>query len=842
MIEKLPKAYEPKSIESGIYKRWEQSGYFNPDKLPGKRTKTFSIAMPPANVTGELHLGHATFLTLEDIMTRYHRMKGEAALWLPGTDHAGISTQIMVERLIAEQGLDRHKLGREKFLSHVWAWKNKYGERITEQIRQVGSSCDWSREHFTMDPTLTAAVQKAFVTLYEDGLIYRGTRIIHWCPRCASAISDLEVKYQEKQEKLYYIRYPLTGSTQYVTVATTRPETMLGDTAVAVNPDDTRYKKFIGKTVHLPIMEREIPIVADNNVEKEFGTGAVKVTPAHDHLDYEIGQRHHLPIISVIDEKEKMTKEAGKYYGKHVHEARRLIMEELEASGHVEKVEDYTHNVAVCDRCNSVIQPLVSQQWFVKTKPLAKKAIAAVRSGKIKIVPKRFEKVYYHWMNNIHDWCISRQLWWGHQIPVWYRGDEVKVSITKPAGKGWVQDEDTLDTWFSSGLWTFSTLGWPKNTKDLKRFHPTSVMETGWDIIFFWVARMIMLSLYLKKEVPFKTVYLHGLVLDRDGKKMSKSKGTGIDPLPMMEKYGTDAIRLSLILGTTAGQDTRLYEEKIAGYRNFINKLWNITRFTLNFPPEKTVKAKTLADRWILSRVAGLTKTVTKALDEYRFSDAGTALYEFVWHELADWYIESMKIQPNAGVLRYVHEQVLKLLHPFAPFVTEAIWATIHPQKSAKDMLMVASWPTTKTSSADKKAEREFKTLQDLISAIRNARSSAKVAPHLIIESTYWGSQTALVHTNEAFINTLARVRLKEATTGKQSKATGTVSGLSFALTLSAEAEGKLKIERDSLDEYIKRLTTQLANTNFVAHAPPQVVADTRAKLKDAQERQKHLG
>ncbi|MFH1236631.1 MAG: valine--tRNA ligase [Parcubacteria group bacterium] len=832
---KLSKAYEPQSIEANIYKRWERSGFFNPDKLPGKRTKNFSIAMPPPNVTGELHLGHATGMTLEDIMIRHKRMQGYKTLWLPGTDHAGISTQIMVERLIANEGLDRHKLGRETFLKHVWAWKKKYGTRITEQIRQIGASCDWSREHFTMDPKLTAAVQHAFVKLYNDGLIYRGKRIINWCPRCSSAISDLEVRHEPRKQKLYFLRYPLMGLTTYITVATTRPETMLGDTAVAINPKDERYKSFVGKKVTVPIVEREVSVIADTGVEQEFGTGAVKVTPAHDALDYEIGLRHKLPIISVIDERAHMTKDAGAFVGKSAFEARRLILEELEKGGHIEKVEDYEHNIATCDRCHTEIQPLISLQWFVKTTPLAKKAIAAVKTGKIRIVPARFEKVYFHWMNNIKDWCISRQLWWGHQIPIWYRGDEVKASVAKPTGKGWKQDPDTLDTWFSSGLWTFATLGWPKKTVDLKLFHPTSVMETGWDILFFWVARMTMMSLYFTKDVPFKTVYLHGLVLDKDGKKMSKSKGTGIDPIPMTHKYGTDAIRLSLVLGTAAGQDVRLYEEKIASYRNFINKLWNIARFTLDQPKETAIKPKTLADAWMLSRLQAITKETTDHLEAFRFSEAGMLLYDFIWHELADWYIEITKVAPNAGVLRHVVTESIRLLHPFAPFVTEELWSHLVGATNAKDLLMVSSWPKAEKRYVNAKAESDFAVLREFIVAVRNARSTAKVPPHIMSDVCAWGKHQELLQEYQAVIERLARIKL---TCGKSdAKPTGVIHGAAFTLAVTEETSKRQETERAQLAEYIKRLEQQLTNEQFVKNAPPQVVEGQRNKLKEAQGR-----
>ncbi|HCJ52332.1 MAG: valine--tRNA ligase [Candidatus Kerfeldbacteria bacterium RIFCSPLOWO2_01_FULL_48_11] len=832
---KLSKAYEPQSIEANIYKRWERSGFFNPDKLPGKRMKPFAISMPPPNVTGELHLGHATGMTLEDIMIRHKRMQGYKTLWLPGTDHAGISTQIMVERLIASEGVNRHALGRDKFLKRVWQWKKQYGTHITQQIRQIGASCDWSREHFTMDPKLTAAVQHAFVTMYNDGLIYRGKRIINWCPRCLSAISDLEVKHEPRKHKLYFLRYKLAGGAAPITVATTRPETMLGDTAVAVNPKDERYKSFVGKKVTVPIVEREVPVIADRGVEQEFGTGAVKVTPAHDALDYEIGLRNELPIISVIDEHAHMTKEAGIFVGKSTVEARRLILEELQEGGHIEKIEDYEHNVATCDRCHTEIEPLISLQWFVKTAPLAKKAIAAVKTGKIHIVPARFEKVYFHWMNNIRDWCISRQLWWGHQIPIWYNGDKVKASVAKPAGKGWKQDPDTLDTWFSSGLWTFATLGWPKKTKGLTLYHPTSVMETGWDILFFWVARMIMMSMYFMKEVPFKTVYLHGLVLDKDGKKMSKSKGTGIDPIPMTQKYGTDAIRLSLVLGTAAGQDVRLYEEKISSYRNFINKLWNIARFTLTQPKETGVKPKTLADAWILSRLQTVTKETTGYLESFRFSEAGTLLYDFLWHELADWYIEITKVAPNAGVLRHVLLESIKLLHPFTPFVTEELWSHLTAAKGTKDMLMVTSWPETQQGFVNAKAESDFSIIREFIVAVRNARSNAKVPPHVFSDVCAWGKHQKLLQEHQAIIERLTRIKL---TCGESdAKPTGVARGMAFALAVTEETGKRQESERAQLTEYIKRLEHQLANEQFVKNAPQQVVEGQRSKLKETRNR-----
>ncbi|MBI5037494.1 MAG: valine--tRNA ligase [Candidatus Kerfeldbacteria bacterium] len=834
----LEKAYEPQSIEQAIYQRWERSGFFNPDKLPGKRTKTFSVAMPPPNVTGELHLGHATGITIQDILTRFYRMRGYKALYLPGTDHAGISTQVMVERLIAESGLDRHTLGREAFLKHVWDWKKKYGSRITEQIRQLGASCDWSREHFTMDPKLTEAVQHAFITMYKDGLIYRGNRIVNWDPKSRTALSDLEVKHVETTSKLYYIKYPLFGSTKYVTVATTRPETMLGDTAVAVNPDDARYKEYIGKSVLIPIVNREVPIITDKRVDPAFGTGAVKVTPAHDPLDYEIGQDHHLPIINIIGMDGMLTKEAGEYYGKSVQQARQLIIQRLDEEELLEKTIDYLHNQARSERTSAPIEPLISRQWFVKMDKLAAAGLRAVKQKKIAIIPDRFDKVYTHWLENIKDWCISRQLWWGHQIPIWYKGDEVRASIKKP-GNGWVQDEDTLDTWFSSGLWTFATLGWPKRgTADLKRYHPTTVMETGWDLIFFWVARMIMLSLYFTKSIPFKTVYLHGMVLDKDGKKMSKSKGTGVDPIPMTQKYGTDAIRLSLILGTTPGQDFRLYEEKIAGYRNFINKLWNVARYVLAHPKTKEpLRLTTLADQWIMSRLQGLITTVTTHIESYNFSEAGTALYDFLWRELADWYIELSKSHLNVPLLYHILETFLALAHPYMPYVTEEVWSRLSGTEK-KSMLIVHAWPQAQRRYHNTEAEKKFTTLQDFVGSIRNIRAEEKISPTTLIDAVISGKRQSVIIEHQESIMRLAR--LKSLTASPITKPTGTITGLDFALDYTRD-DTSINKELHQLSEYIQRLEQKLSNANFIDHAPEAVIEGEREKLAEARERLQSL-
>lgn len=803
MSNKLPKAYNPKEVEDKIYKLWEKSGFFNPDNLPIPKTltpKPFSMAMPLPNVTGELHLGHSVTMTVEDLLTRFKRMQGYKALWTPGTDHAGIATQVMVEKELAKEGKTKWDLGQEKFIKRVWKYKEGSEKKILSQIKKMGASCDWSRYHFTLDENLCQAVNEAFVKLYNDGLIYQGERIINWCPRCSTVLSDLEVEYKEEKGKLWYIRYPIT-QTKFIVVATTRPETMLGDTAVAVNPKDKRYKKLVGKKVILPIMNREIPIIQDYRVDPEFGTGAVKITPAHDPLDWEIGQEHKLAAPQVIGKDGKMTEEAKEYAGLSIFKAREEIVERLNKEGLLEKTEDYLHSVGHCYRCGKTIEPLISKQWFVKIKPLAKKAIEAVKKGKIKIIPKRFEKVYFNWMENIKDWCISRQIWWGHRLPVWYKQKKIAVG-KRPKGKGWIQDPDTLDTWFSSSLWTFSTLGWPKKTKDLKFFHPTSVMETGWDILFFWVARMIMMSLYLLNEVPFKTVYLHGLVLDpKTGEKMSKTKGTGLDPSTLIEKYGTDALRMSLILGTTAGQDFKLYEEKIAGYRNFGNKLWNIARYifgTLETHVDKSLallrkKPISLADRWILSRLNRLVKSVTNDLENFRLGKAGEDLYEFVWHEFADWYLEISKLQKKSFAF-YVLSSVLRLLHPFMPFITEEIWQKICGLGSGRacstlgvEPLMIQPWPISVKKFINTKAEKEFKIIQDIIVGIRNAKVRYKIEPAKFIKAyAITKTKEKLLKEQKEIIERLARIELEVRSKKVKIKKAITlhISGIDIVLTL----------------------------------------------------------
>ena len=776
----LPKTYLPSKYEDKIYQLWKKSGYFNPDNLPlPKTSKSFSIAMPLPNVTGELHLGHAVTMTIEDLLIRFKRMQGYKTLWIPGTDHAGIATQVMVEKELAKEGKTKWDLGREKFIKRTWRFKEKSEKKILKQIRKMGASCDWSRYHFTLDEDLSKAVREAFTRLYQDGLIYQGQRIINWCPRCQTVLSDLEVEYKEEKGKLWYIKYPLVNKvSEYVRVATTRPETMLGDTALAVNPKDKRYKNLAGKKVILPIIKREIPIITDYRVDPEFGTGAVKITPAHDPVDWEIGQEHKLAAPQVIGKNGKMTEKAGEYSGLSIFKAREEIIKRLKKEGLIEKIEDYIHSVSHCYRCGKTIEPLISRQWFIKIKPLAKRAIEAVRKGEIKIIPKRFEKIYFNWMEKIKDWCISRQIWWGHQLPVWYKDKKIAIG-KKPEDKGWIQDPDTLDTWFSSSLWTFSTLGWPRKTKDLKFFHPTSVMETGWDILFFWVARMIMMSLYLLNEIPFRTVYLHGLVLDpKTGEKMSKTKGTGLDPLTMIKKYGTDALRMSLVLGTTAGQDFKLYEEKIIGYRNFNNKLWNIARYILNksqatnseFTENEQItnNKSTLADKWILSRLNKLIVKVTDNLENFRLGKAGEDLYEFVWHEFADWYLEISKLQKKDFNF-YILSSVLKLLHPFIPFITEEIWQKLSLLKASQtrslleiEPLIIQSWPKSIKKFIDAKVEKEFKTIQNIIVSIRNARAKYKIKPAKIVKVfALTKTKKKLLEEQKEVIERLARIKLE---------------------------------------------------------------------------------
>ncbi len=779
MTTKLSKVYNPKEHESAIYEFWESRGYFKPETLvelglASREGPRFCITMPPPNVTGVLHLGHAMTAATEDLVTRYHRMKGDETLFLPGTDHAGIATQNVVEREIGKEGLTRHDLGREAFLERVWAWKEKTHARITDQHRRLGVSCDWSRERFTLDEGLSHAVRVAFHTLYQQGLIYRGPYLVNWCPRCESAISDLEVIPHEHDGHLWFIRYPVVdehwdgprhpwgsgrwaeGATTFIEMATTRPETILGDTAVAVNPDDPRWQHLIGKEAVLPVLGRRIPIIADEAVDPEFGTGAVKVTPAHDPADYEIGQRHHLPQIGVMTDTAKMNAQAGPYEGMDRYECREAIVADFEKEGLLLRIEPHHHTVGHCERCDTVIEPRISTQWFVRTKPLAEKAIAAVKQGEMRIIPQRFEKVFFHWMENIRDWCISRQLWWGHRIPVWYCDDcghqwsaiEDPATCPKCGSARIHQDEDVLDTWFSSGLWPFSTLGWPDTeAPDFQRFFPTDMRETGYDILFFWVARETMLSLALTGQVPYPVVYLHGLIRNEKGQKISKSMPDAwrYDPLYIIEEYGTDALRYTLVTSATPGNDINLDQRRLVGARNFANKLWQVGRFILMNLEEGEAAprleevdeaALLLEDRWILSRLHHLTEAVTALIEAYQYGEAGRRIRDFLWDEFCDWYVEATKIRlydeaadkrtPRA-VLLHVFERALRLLHPYMPFVTEALWQALPAEAKEGEALIVARWPQADPARYDEAAEAGMALLMEIVRGIRNVRAEYNV-------------------------------------------------------------------------------------------------------------------
>ena len=854
---KIEKAYVAKKYEDKIYEKWEKSGAFTP-KID-KSKKPFVISMPPPNATGVLHLGHAVMLALEDIMVRYNRMLGNPTLWLPGTDHAAIATQNKVEQQLAEKGIDKHKLGRTDFLKEVHKYVANSQKIIRNQIRKMGSSCDWSRERYTLDKGLTNAVQEAFINMYNDGVIYRGDRIVNWCPRCESTLSDDEVNYKEVNEKLYWIKYgPFV-------LATTRPETKLGDTAVAVHPSDKRYKKMVGKKYMIPgaLGEFEVIVVADKEVDPKFGSGAVKVTPAHSFTDFEIAARHNIPAKAVIDEQGRMKDNCGKYAGMTTLECRKEIVKDMEKMGLIEKIEDYSHNLSVCYRCAHAIEPLISKQWFINvdkkgknhSKTIKETAVDVVKSGKIEILPKRFNKIYFHWMENLHDWCISRQIWFGHRIPVWYckKCDEPAVTKDKPSSckkcknKEFKQDPDTLDTWFSAGLWTFSTLGWPEQTEDFKYFHPTSVMETGYDILFFWVARMIIMSTYHLDEVPFKTVYLHGLIRDKHGQKMSKSKPeTCIDPLEMIEKYGTDAVRLSLVIGSTPGNDMRLYEEKIAGSRNFINKIWNAARFTLmNIEKEDLNKEfepgmiKSLADKWILTELQNLIKEVDKDFKAFHFSEAGTKIYEFLWKQCCDWYLEISKGEhKNPAVLLFVLKNTLKLLHPFVPFVTENLWEHI---KTDKDSLLISEqWPTYDKKLCFEKDAASMELIHEIITKIRSVRAELKVEPskkiHAIICA---GKYSKTLESKREPIMRLARLEsleIMDKSTKIPNAKTSHVKDIEIHLPLKDmidpdKEKQNLEKQIQEKEKFIKSLEGKLKNKGFVANAPKEVVAKSKSRL-----------
>ena len=854
-MKELPKVYDPSTVEKRIYDMWQTGGYFkgviDPDKKP------FSIVMPPPNVTGQLHMGHALDSTLQDILTRYKRMQGYAALWLPGTDHAGIATQIKVEQELREkEGLTRYDLGREKFLERVWDWKNKYGDRIVEQQKVLGASCDWDRSAFTMDETRAKSVRETFCELYEKGLIYKGNRIINWCPKCRTALSDAEVEYKDMPGSFWHIRYPIEDSDEEFIIATTRPETMLGDTGVAVHPDDERYKHLVGKNAILPLVGRKLPIVADDYVELGFGTGAVKMTPCHDPNDYEVGLRHNLEQILVINEDAKIIN-GGKYNGMDRYEARKAIVADLEEQGYLVKVEPYNHNVGCCYRCGTVVEPLTSPQWFVKMKPLAEAAIDVVKDGRIKFVPERFTKTYMNWMENVHDWCISRQLWWGHRIPAWYCADCGKITVSREDAhecvhchsKNITQEEDVLDTWFSSALWPFSTMGWPDKTPELDYWYPTSVMVTGYDIIFFWVARMIFSGMEQMKEEPFKTVFIHGLVRDSQGRKMSKSLGNGIDPLEMAEKYGADALRFNLITGNSPGNDMRFYVEKCEAMRNFCNKIWNASRFVMmNLTVEDNHLPETLEteDKWILSKLNQVTKEVCDNMDSFELGVAAGKIYDFIWDSYCDWYIELTKPRLNGDdenakenaqrVLLYVLTEILKLLHPFMPFITEEIWQALPHEGEA---LMIADYPKYDEKLHFPVDEVNFEMVMDAIKAVRARRSEMNVPPsrksHLIIVT----DKAKAFTDGEKFICKLAYASAISVTSERPETTAGMVSVITDNARMfmpmaelvdlekeKARMEKELASARKQLDGQIAKLS----NEKFVSRAPEAVVNTEREK------------
>ena len=859
-MRELPKVYDPASVEKKVYDMWQKGGYFKGVIDPEK--KPFSIVMPPPNVTGQLHMGHALDATLQDILIRYKRMQGYAALWLPGTDHAGIATQIKVEEeLRNNEGLTRYDLGREKFLDRVWDWKNKYGDRIVEQQKVLGASCDWDRSSFTMDETRAKSVRETFCELYEKGLIYKGSRIINWCPKCRTALSDAEVEYKDMPGFFWHIRYPIEDSDEEFIIATTRPETMLGDSGVAVHPDDERYAHLVGKNAILPLVGRKLPIVADDYVELGFGTGAVKMTPCHDPNDYEVGLRHGLEQILVIDEDAKIIN-GGKYNGMDRYEARKAIVADLEEQGYLVKVEPYNHNVGCCYRCGTVVEPLTSPQWFVKMKPLAEAAIEVVKDGRIKFVPERFTKTYMNWMENVHDWCISRQLWWGHRIPAWYCDDcgEITVSRTDACecahcgSRNIRQEEDVLDTWFSSALWPFSTMGWPEKTPELDYWYPTSVMVTGYDIIFFWVARMIFSGMEQMKEEPFRTVFIHGLVRDSQGRKMSKSLGNGIDPLEMAEKYGADALRFNLITGNSPGNDMRFYVEKCEAMRNFCNKIWNASRFVMmNLTvgdcrlPEKLETE----DKWILSKLNQVIKEVCDNMDSFELGIAAGKIYDFIWDSYCDWYIELTKPRLNGEdaaakesaqrVLLYVLTEILKLLHPFMPFITEEIWQALPHEGEA---LMIAEYPRFRQELCFPEDEVNFEMVMEAIKAVRARRAEMNVPPsrksHLIIVT---GKAKAFAE-GEKFICKLAYAsgihvtdKLPESTDGMVSVITDNARMfMPMAELVDLEKErARMEKELANAKKQLDGQNAKLANENFVSRAPEHVVnleREKKAKLE----------
>ena len=870
MKKELEKVYDPKQVEDKTYRFWLEKRYFHAEPNPKK--KPYTIVIPPPNITGQLHLGHALDCTLQDSIIRFKRMQGYEALWLPGTDHASIATEAKIVEAMRKEGVTKDDLGREGFLERAWEWKKTYGGKIVEQLKKMGSSCDWERERFTLDEGCSEAVKEVFIRLYEKGLIYRGERIINWCPHCLTSISDAEVEYEEHDGHFWHIRYPLSDGSGYLEIATTRPETLLGDTALAVHPDDERYQALVGKTVILPLVGREIPIVADSYVEMDFGTGVVKITPAHDPNDFEVGLRHNLPVINVMNDDATINENGGKYRGMGRYECRKQIVADLEAEGFLVKVEDHKHNVGSCYRCSTTVEPRVSKQWFVKMEPLAGPAIEAVRSGETKFVPDRFSKIYYHWMENIKDWCISRQLWWGHRIPAWYCQDcgEVIVAKEEPhtcpkcGSKNLQQDPDTLDTWFSSALWPFSTLGWPNQTEELKYFYPTSTLVTGYDIIFFWVARMIFSGVENMGKSPFETVFIHGIVRDAQGRKMSKSLGNGIDPLKVIDEYGADALRFTLATGNSPGNDMRFMPEKVKASRNFANKIWNATRFILmNLSdeidkPELPQRLQT-EDKWILSKLNTLIKEVTENLERFELGIAVQKLYDFIWDVLCDWYIELTKSRIQAGgesaksaqqVLIYVMNQCLKLLHPIMPFITEEIWQAI---PNDCESIMVAPWPQYREDLCFQQEEEDFEKVMSAIKAIRNRRAEMNVPPSKKARVFVKTLNTGVFESGAMFIERLASAS-EVKVSGVAPQQGEDFSDAVQVITDSArifipldelvdkEKElARLEKERKTCEKDIAMVEQKLSSQGFIEKAPQNVVEAERAKLEKHKERMEKI-
>lgn len=868
----LPKTYDPHKAEEKWYSFWVDNGFFQAGRRPD--AKPFTIVIPPPNVTGMLHIGHALDFTLQDILIRFKRMQGYDALWLPGTDHAGIATQTKVEQMLREtENKSRYDLGRERFLEKVWEWKEHYAGTIREQWGKIGLSLDYSRERFTLDEGLSRAVREVFVRLYKKGLIYRGKYIINWDPVTRTALSDIEVEYKEVQGKLYHLRYPLKDGDGSIIVATTRPETMLGDTAVAVHPDDERYRHLIGKTLILPIVGREIPIIADEYVDKDFGSGAVKITPAHDPNDFEIGLRHQLPQILVMDEGGVMNENAGMYQGLDRFECRKKLVSDLEAEGVLVKVEDHVHQVGHSDRSGAVVEPYLSTQWFVKMKPLAERAIQAQKNGGVRFIPERFEKIYLQWIENVRDWCISRQLWWGHRIPAWYCQDcgEITVSVDEAGecehckSKNIKQDEDVLDTWFSSALWPFSTLGWPEETEDIKRYYPTDVLVTGYDIIYFWVARMIFTALEFTGEIPFRDVLIHGLVRDSQGRKMSKSLGNGVDPLEVVEKYGADALRFMISTGSTPGQDVRFHWERVEQARNFANKIWNASRFALmnlegfSYDDIDLNGRKSVADRWILHRLNETVRDVTRLLDQYEFGETGRILYNFIWDELCDWYIEFSKLhlygddaeakKSAQSVLAYVLDRTMRLLHPFMPFITEEIWQHL---PHSGETIVLADWPEANEQFVDPTAVQHMELLMDIIRSVRNIRAEMNVPMSKKVEMLIKPRDEEIaailrenIHYIERFCGAsscVIDIGLREPDKAMSAVVTGASVYLPMAglIDIAQELE-RLRKELDHLNKEVERVDKKLANEGFMSKAPAHVIEEEKAKKRDYTEKREKV-